>query len=81
MSKRDRQAAPRAGHDAMAQLSARELEILQLLANGCSNKDVSERLVVSVETVKTHVKHILAKLGARHRAQAVAIALRAGLIS
>ncbi len=61
-------------------LSSREVEILQLLADGCSNRDVSERLVVSIETVKTHVKNILAKLGAQHRAQAVAIALRRSLI-
>ncbi len=61
-------------------LSAREREILQMLADGCSNREVSERLVVSVETVKTHVKHILAKLGAEHRTQAVAIGLRQSII-
>ena len=61
-------------------LSAREREILQMLADGCSNREVSERLVVSVETVKTHVKHILAKLGAEHRTQAVAIGIRQSLI-
>jgi DNA-binding NarL/FixJ family response regulator len=61
-------------------LSAREREILQMLADGCSNREVSERLVVSVETVKTHVKHILAKLGAERRTQAVAIGIRQSLI-
>lgn len=61
-------------------LSPREREILQMLADGCSNREVSERLVVSVETVKTHVKHILAKLGAEHRTQAVAIGIRQSLI-
>jgi LuxR family maltose regulon positive regulatory protein len=61
-------------------LSTRELEVLQLLADGCSNREAAERLVVSVETVKTHVGHILAKLGARHRSQAVAIALRRHMI-
>ena len=61
-------------------LSDREREILQMLADGGSNRDVSERLVVSVETVKTHVKHILAKLDAKHRTQAVAIGLRRNLI-
>ena len=66
--------------DEVGSLSVREIEILQLLADGCSNRDVSERLVVSVETVKTHVKHILSKLGARHRAEAVAIALRRKMI-
>jgi len=61
-------------------LSARERQILQLLADGCSNREVSERLVLSVETVKTHVKHILAKLDAEHRTQAVAIGIRESLI-
>ena len=61
-------------------LSAREREILQMLADGNSNREVSERLVVSVETVKTHVKHILAKLEAEHRTQAVAIGIRQALI-
>jgi DNA-binding NarL/FixJ family response regulator len=61
-------------------LSAREREILQMLADGHSNREVSERLVLSVETVKTHVKHILAKLEAEHRTQAVAIGIRQALI-
>jgi len=61
-------------------LSARERQILQLLADGCSNREVSERLVLSVETVKTHVKHILSKLDAEHRTQAVAIGIRQSLI-
>ncbi len=61
-------------------LSGREREILQMLADGMSNREVSERLVVSVETVKTHVKHILAKLEAEHRTQAVAIGIRQALI-
>lgn len=61
-------------------LSERERQILQLLADGASSRDVSEHLVVSVETVKTHVKHILTKLGAKHRTQAVAIGIRRSLI-
>lgn len=61
-------------------LSSREREVLQMLADGLSNRDVSERLVLSVETVKTHVKHILAKLKAEHRTQAVAIAIRQSII-
>lgn len=61
-------------------LSDRERQILQMLADGAANRDVSDRLVVSVETVKTHVKHILAKLEAKHRTQAVAIGIRRGLI-
>ena len=61
-------------------LTGREREILQMLADGISNREVSEKLVVSVETVKTHVKHILAKLEAEHRTQAVAIGIRQALI-
>jgi DNA-binding NarL/FixJ family response regulator len=61
-------------------LSAREREILQLLADGCSNREISDKLVLSVETVKTHVKHILAKLEAEHRTQAVAIGIRQAMI-
>ena len=61
-------------------LSAREREVLQMLADGLSNREVSERLVVSAETVKTHVKNILVKLEAEGRAQAVAIGIRQALI-
>ncbi|MCB0881557.1 MAG: response regulator transcription factor [Thermoleophilia bacterium] len=62
-------------------LSPRERQILQLLADGASNRDVSEELGLSLETVKTNVKHILAKLDAEHRTHAVAIGLRHSLIS
>ncbi len=61
-------------------LTAREREILQLLADGMSNADVAGRLVISQETVKSHVRHILAKLEADTRTQAVAIALRESII-
>ncbi len=61
-------------------LSAREQQILQLLAEGCTNREVGERLLLGSETVKTHVAHILTKLKAAHRSQAVAIGLRDGLI-
>jgi DNA-binding NarL/FixJ family response regulator len=61
-------------------LTAREREILQLLADGMSNADVARRLVISAETVKSHVRHILAKLEADTRTQAVAIALRESII-
>jgi DNA-binding CsgD family transcriptional regulator len=60
-------------------LSARELEILGLLAEGRSNAEIAEDLVVARRTVATHVEHILAKLGARNRADAVARAIRLGL--
>ena len=61
-------------------LTAREREILQLLADGMSNADVASRLFISQETVKSHVRHILTKLEADTRTQAVAIALREAII-
>ena len=61
-------------------LTGREREILQLLADGMSNSDVAERLYISQETVKSHVRHILAKLEADTRTHAVAIALRDAII-
>jgi len=61
-------------------LTPREREILQLLADGMSNADVAEKLYISQETVKSHVRHILAKLEADTRTQAVAIALREAMI-
>ena len=62
-------------------LTAREREILQLLADGMSNADVARKLYISQETVKSHVRHILAKLEADTRTQAVAIALREAIIA
>jgi DNA-binding NarL/FixJ family response regulator len=62
-------------------LTAREREILQLLADGMSNADVAKKLFISQETVKSHVRHILAKLEADTRTQAVAIALRESIIA
>ncbi len=61
-------------------LTGREREILQLLADGMSNADVAERLFISQETVKSHVRHILTKLEADTRTHAVAIALREAMI-
>jgi DNA-binding NarL/FixJ family response regulator len=61
-------------------LTTREREILQLLADGMSNADVASRLFISQETVKSHVRHILAKLEADTRTHAVAIALRDAII-
>jgi DNA-binding NarL/FixJ family response regulator len=61
-------------------LTAREREILQLLADGLSNADVAAQLFISQETVKSHVRHILTKLEADTRTQAVAIALRDAMI-
>ena len=61
-------------------LTAREREILKLLADGMSNADVAVKLFISQETVKSHVRHILAKLEADTRTHAVAIALRDSII-
>lgn len=61
-------------------LSARELEVLTLMAEGLTNDEVSARLHLSVATVKTHVGSVLAKTGSRDRTQAVVTAYRAGLV-
>jgi DNA-binding NarL/FixJ family response regulator len=61
-------------------LTGRERQILQLLADGMSNADVAAKLFISQETVKSHVRHILAKLEADTRTHAVAIALRESII-
>ena len=72
--------ARRTGRDGSDILTPREREILQLLADGMSNADVAAQLFISQETVKSHVRHILAKLEADTRTQAVAIALREAMI-
>ena len=68
------------GKDQQEMLTAREREILQLLADGMSNADAAGKLFISQETVKSHVRHILAKLEADTRTHAVAIALRDAMI-
>jgi DNA-binding NarL/FixJ family response regulator len=68
------------GKDGNDMLTAREREILQLLANGMSNSDVAAKLFISQETVKSHVRHILTKLEADTRTHAVAIAMREAII-
>ncbi len=61
--------------------TAREIEVLQLVADGLVNREIGQRLFLSEETVKSHVRHLLAKLQARSRAHAVAVGFRRGLIA
>lgn len=64
------------GHD----LTARELEVLGLLAEGRSTEEIADRLVVSMHTVRNHVRNILTKLGARTKLEAVVVAARTGVV-
>ena len=64
----------------LSELTAREREVLGLVASGLSNEDIARRIYVSQSTVKTHVARTMAKLGARDRAQLVVIAYESGLI-
>ena len=59
----------------------REIEVLQLICDGLVNREIGARLFLSEETVKSHVRHLLAKLQARSRAHAVAVGFRRNLIA
>jgi DNA-binding NarL/FixJ family response regulator len=73
-------AAQLAEHLSDEDLTAREIEVLSQIAGGNRNRDIAEKLFITEETVKVHIKHIMDKLGANDRTQAVAIGLRRGII-
>jgi DNA-binding NarL/FixJ family response regulator len=73
-------AAHLAEHFSDESLTTREVDVLRHIAGGNRNRDIAERLFISEETVKVHIKHIMEKLGASDRTQAVAIAVRRGII-
>jgi|SRR5882724_4384198 len=72
-------AAQLAEHMGEETLTPRELDVLRHVANGNRNRDIAQQLFISEETVKVHVKHVMEKLGASDRTQAVAIAVRRGI--
>ena len=73
-------AAQLAEHLSEDPLTTREIEVLSQIAGGNRNRDIAEKLFITEETVKVHIKHIMEKLGASDRTQAVAIGLRRGII-
>jgi len=73
-------AAQLAEHLSDEDLTAREIEVLGQIAGGNRNRDIAEKLFITEETVKVHIKHIMEKLGASDRTQAVAIGVRRGII-
>jgi DNA-binding NarL/FixJ family response regulator len=73
-------AAQLAEHMTDEELTPREIEVLSQIAGGNRNRDIAEKLFITEETVKVHIKHIMEKLGASDRTQAVAIGLRRGII-
>jgi DNA-binding NarL/FixJ family response regulator len=73
-------AAQLAEHMSDEDLTPREIEVLKHIAGGNRNRDIADKLFITEETVKVHIKHIMEKLGASDRTQAVAIGVRRGII-
>jgi DNA-binding NarL/FixJ family response regulator len=73
-------AAPASGHVAGPGLTARELDVLRLLVEGRSDKEIASALFIGARTVQTHVSNLFAKLGVTARAEAAAVAVRRGLV-
>jgi DNA-binding NarL/FixJ family response regulator len=71
---------PRPRIDPLTELTPREVEIMQLLARGLSNSEIAEQLFLSANTVRTHVAHVLDKIGARDRVQAIVFAYENGVV-
>lgn len=72
--------SPTATQSPFLPLSSREQEVLKLIMEGATNTEIARRLYVSPNTIKTHVRNILNKLGVEHRLQAAVVALRHGLV-
>lgn len=70
----------RSQRSAVGALSPREMEVLTLLAEGLSNRDIADRLVVSISTVRNHVQNVISKLGVHSKLEAVTTAMRQGII-
>jgi DNA-binding NarL/FixJ family response regulator len=68
------------GEQTVASLSAREVEVLQMIAYGCTNREVADALHISPQTVKTYLERIFTKLGVSDRTRAVAVALKHGIV-
>jgi DNA-binding NarL/FixJ family response regulator len=72
--------SPKQASPGLSPLSQRELDVLRLVVEGLSNQEIADRLILSVETVKTHMRHIMEKLAVSDRTQAAVKAMREGLV-
>ncbi|MDZ4832877.1 MAG: response regulator transcription factor [Candidatus Melainabacteria bacterium] len=77
---KERDAGDKTHHDLSANLSTRELDVLRLVVDGLTNQEIAIKLVLSIETVKTHMRHIMEKLAVSDRTQAAVKAMREGLV-